>query len=56
MVGTVAGLTRAVFTLDWYQHRLLAVAGGDAAVRVYEIIEGLGTPAAARAEGKEEDF
>ncbi len=37
VIGTVAGLTKAVFSVDWYQHRYLAVAGGDAAVRVFEI-------------------
>ncbi len=37
LVGTVAGLTKSVFTLDWYQHRYLAIAGGDAAVRIFEV-------------------
>ena len=54
IVGTVAGLTRGVFSVDWHQHRLLAIAGGDAAVRLYEIQDGLDTPAAA-AEGKMEE-
>ncbi len=36
-MGTVAGLTRGVFSLDWLQHRVLAVAGGDAAVRLFEV-------------------
>ena len=44
LVGTVAGLTKAVFSLDWYQHRYLAIAGGDAAVRMFEVNDDTVTP------------
>ena len=49
VVGTVAGLTKGVFALDWYQHRFLAVAGGDAAVRVFEVQDTLDVGGAAAA-------
>lgn len=54
LVGTVSGLTRGVFSLDWYQHRLLALAGGDAAVRVFEIHDGLATGGGIDSEFKED--
>ena len=38
LVGTVSGLSRAVFTLDFsHDDSKLAVAGGDAAIRVLGI-------------------
>lgn len=40
LVGTVAGLSRGVFSVDFSPAtRELCLAGGDAAVRVYEIQE-----------------
>lgn len=39
LVGTVTGLARGVFTLDFApHHKRLAVAGGDATIRVLDII------------------
>ena len=37
VVGTIAGLSRGVFSLDWHQDKLLAVAGGDCAVRLFAV-------------------
>jgi hypothetical protein len=54
VVGTVSGLTKGVFSLDWYQHRLLALAGGDAAVRVFEVHDGLAADGESR-DSKEAD-
>ncbi len=41
LVGMIAGLPRGVFTLDWCPCRAsLAVAGGDAAIRIFDIARG----------------
>lgn len=37
IVGSIAGLSRGVFSMDWYQDKLLAVAGGDCAVRLFSV-------------------
>jgi len=37
IVGTIAGLSRGVFSLDWSGTEHLAVAGGDCAVRVFDV-------------------
>jgi len=39
IVGTIAGLTRGVFSVDWHKDSLLAVAGGDCAVRLFRVEE-----------------
>ena len=39
LVGMVAGLPRGVFTLDWCPSMpSLAVAGGDAPIRIFDIV------------------
>lgn len=40
LVGTIAGLSRGVFALDWHNDDLLAVAGGDCSVRLFKVEEG----------------
>lgn len=50
-VGSLTGLTRGVFTLDWHQNRLLACAGGDAAVRLFEVRESVDTSGGSRSAG-----
>jgi COMPASS component SWD3 len=42
LVGTITGLARGVFTLDFSPSReskKLAVAGGDASIRIVDIVE-----------------
>lgn len=53
LVGTVAGLTKSVFSVDWYQHRYLAIAGGDAAVRLFEIHDSLDGAGDSESKGEE---
>lgn len=37
IVGTIAGLSRGVFSVDWSSNQVLAVAGGDCAVRLFKV-------------------
>jgi hypothetical protein len=37
LVGTVAGLSRGVFSVDMAGSSMLALAGGDCAVRVFQV-------------------
>ena len=37
VVGTIAGLSRGVFSVDWSADKMLAVAGGDCAVRLFKV-------------------
>ncbi|CAM9158652.1 unnamed protein product, partial [Discosporangium mesarthrocarpum] len=40
LVGTVTGLSRGVFTIDFSPaDKAIAVAGGDASIRIIDIIE-----------------
>lgn len=54
IVGTIAGLSRGVFSLDWAGMEHLAVAGGDCAVRVFDVSgpAGTDTPAVGSGGGK----
>ena len=38
IVGTLAGLSRGVFSVDFGPENRLAVAGGDAAVRLFDVV------------------
>lgn len=39
LVGTVTGLARGVFTVDFAPHeKRLAVAGGDATIRILDVV------------------
>lgn len=42
VVGSLAGLTRGVFSVDFGKDNQLAVAGGDAAVRLFDIVDAAG--------------
>lgn len=37
-MGTIAGLSQGVFSVDWFQDSLLAVAGADRAVRLFGVM------------------
>ena len=37
LIGTVAGLSRAVFSVDWGMSNHLAIAGGDHSIRVCQV-------------------
>lgn len=38
-IGTLAGLTRGVFSVAWGESGRLAIAGGDAAVRIFDVVD-----------------
>lgn len=42
IVGTLAGLSRGVFSVDWADGHKVAIAGGDAAVRLFDVVGGEG--------------
>jgi COMPASS component SWD3 len=44
LVGTIAGLTRAVFSVDWGVDNTIAIAGGDHNIRVCQV-EGISSSA-----------
>lgn len=39
VVGAVSGLSRGVFSVDFHEDSKFAVAGGDAAIRILDIVD-----------------
>lgn len=37
VVGTIAGLKNGVYTVNWGPDNMFAVAGGDHAIRIYQV-------------------